>query len=467
MIATLKLRLYAFGLNIGMAGKSHSFFHSVYQVLFIIYAPVAIFTFLVKYLSNINIDYFYLTATFFTVVSLALGVVMSVLFVVHREKLRTDQEQHLPYILRRKFFSLYLPIVLISIVVMVAYIVDSYINAPRFKRITILTPIKNDVTGREYDHAGQVKAALGHYLVNSPNVTEEYHFTVIDHKNNLDQATRNKIIDQLNLGARYLVCTYSQFCATLADELNELVKDSKSGARPILVTTMASSMNLQLESHQYYRFYPRNRETANVLAREGMRAGLKTASFIATNDNFGQDAVKQFEMAWRDFGGEMVPGLYLDRDEEDRIALGRLRGSELERVPVDAVFVAHYSNMNETLKSLPDSVTFLFTPDYKLKHLASLKEEGVTSTRMLHAIPSYKAANAEFLNTQAMFVYLTLAKLVHVDQLAEGDTNLFRQFWFQDDFPGGLHYSLDGEWDFRIEMEAFPYGEDVHSSHEN
>ncbi len=58
---------------------------------------------------------------------------------------------------------------------------------------------------------------------------------------------------------------------------------------------------------------------------------------------------------------------------------------------------------------------------------------------------------------------MTLIKFAYVDQQIKGDISQFYTAWQQDDFPNFLEFRTDGVADFRIEMEAFTFGADIHT----
>jgi hypothetical protein len=198
------------------------------------------------------------------------------------------------------------------------------------------------------------------------------------------------------------------------------------------------------------------------LAKAAYEKGIRKASFIATSDSYGLDASQAFSEAWKDFGGDLIEGVYVDPNLTADVVANRVRQSNLMLMKDGAVFVAHYQNINKSLALLDHSTLYLLSANYQQDIIAELSNS-IPKEQLIFALPSYKTTHSKLKNTAASFVYMTLMKLAHVDQQINGDTTRFHTAWQKNDSPSFLEYRTDGVADFRIEMEAYTFGADIHT----
>jgi hypothetical protein len=421
----------------------------------------------VKFITDTYVSYLYLTALLVAGISVLVGVVMCVQFWRHRKIISRDKEVDIPVIVRHRFMIIYIPITIISLLVSSYYIFDKYVKAVEFygegrrTEISILFPLRNEL-GTQLEDAEQARTGIGTFFVNFPEFSNRYHLTIFDHKNKYSTSLENEVISKIDIGTKYFICAYSEVCSTLAEKFDSLLEKSDYDTRPILITTLSSAMNLPLEKGKFYRFFVRNREDARVLAKAAFEKGIRKASFIVTSDAYGLDASQAFSEAWKDFGGDLIEGVYVDPDLTSDIVASKVRQSNLMSMEGGAVFVAHYQNINKSLELLNGSTLYLLSANYQQNVITELSQH-IPKEQLVFALPSYKVADAKLKNTAASFVYMTLLKLVHVDQQIKGDISQFHTVWQQDDFPYFLEFRTDGVADFRIEMEAFTFGDDIHT----
>lgn len=449
-----------------MSNSHQGFIHKSYQLLFILYAPVALISILVTVISDSYISYVYLTALITGGFSIVIGIVMCIQFWRYREVISRDKEAHIPYIVRHRFMIMYIPIAIISLVISSYSIFDKYVNKielynkQQHTQISILFPIYNEL-GVKFDDAEQAHLGLGTFFVNFPEYSNDYHITLFDHKNKYNSALEKEVLTKIDKGTRYFICAYSNVCRNLANNFDSLLAQSDFDERPILITTLSSSMNLPLEKGTFYRFFVRNREDARILALNAYGKGIRKASFIATKDAYGEDAAQHFIEAWKDLGGELMEGVYVDPNLSDEVVANKIRNSKLMTMERAAVFVAHYQNINKSLQLLSKDTLYLLSANYQQNVIAQLAQN-IPHKQLIFALPSYKATHAKLKNTAAAFIYMTLDKLINADQqLLDGATE-FHSAWHQTDYPAILEFRTDGVADFRIEMEAFSYGNDIH-----
>ena len=449
-----------------MSDNHHGFIHTSYQLLFILYAPVAIISILVTFLSDSYVSYVYITALFTGGFSIVIGIIMCIQFWRYREIISRDKETHIPYIVRHRFMIMYIPIVIISLVISSYYIFDKYVNKVELynkqqrTQISILFPIYSEL-GVQFDDTEQARLGLGTFFVNFPEYSNNYHITLFDHKNKYNSALEKEVLAKIDNGTRYFICAYSDVCATLANNFDSLLEQSVFDQRPILITTLSSSMNLPLEKGKFYRFFIRNREDARILALNAYGKGIRKASFIATKDAYGEDAAQNFIEAWKDLGGALIEGVYVDPNLSDDVVANKIRNSKLMKMEGAAVFVAHYQNINKSLQLLSKDTLYLLSANYQKNVIAQLAQN-IPHKQLIFALPSYKKAHSKLKNTAAAFVYMTLDKLINADQQLQDGLTKFHSVWQQTDYPAILEFRTDGVADFKIEMEAFSYGNDIH-----
>ena len=449
-----------------MSDNHNGFIHTSYQLLFILYAPVAIISILVTILSDTYISYVYITALTTGGFSIVIGIIMCIQFWRYRVIIARDKESHIPYIVRHRFMIMYIPIVIISLVISAYYIFDKYVDKVELyskhqrTQIALLFPIHNEL-GIQLEDAEQARLGLGTFFVNFPEYTNDYHITLFDHKNKYNSVLEKEVLAKINNGTRYFICAYSDVCATLANNFDSLLEQSDFDERPILITTLSSSMNLPLEKGKFYRFFIRNREDARILALNAYGKGFRKASFIAAKDAYGEDAAQNFIEAWKDLGGELIDGVYVDPNLSDDVVANKIRNSKLMSMEGAAVFVAHYQNINKSLQLLPKNTLYLLSANYQQNVIAQLAKN-IPHKQLIFALPGYKTAHSKLKNTAAAFIYMTLDKLINADQQLEGDVTQFHTAWQQTDYPALLEFRTDGVADFKIEMEAFSYGNDIH-----
>lgn len=439
------------------------FIHRSYHLLFIIYAPLALISIALNVFSEKYIDYIYMTAFLAAIISVVLAAIMWILFWKHREIIQAERKANLPYLIRHQFILMYLPIAFLSMGLCAYYVYDKYVKTVEnydlsaATKVSLLLPIKNQL-GRQLEDVNQVKQSLGSFLINNPDATEQYHFKIVDHKNHYNNDFEQMIVEQLQGGTQYFICAYSEVCATLSPRLEELSKELGLSKRPVMITTLSSSMTMPLEKNYFYRLFVRNREDAQVLAKHAFDAGIKSATFIATDDAYGHDAVKEFKQSWQDFGGQLQEGLYLDPVFPESVASEKILEQSVTFEKASATFVALYQPATSALSSLSKKQTLLFSANYQHHLLQRLAANDANIENIVVSFPDYKAQAQQLVNTAGAFVYIALEKLISVDkEVKEGAS--FHEAWIKTDEPAYLKFTRDGENDFSVSMQALPYSQ--------
>ena len=166
--------------------KKEGLIHRSYQVLFIIYAPIALISIFLKFFSDQYSNYLFIFALLASVASLVIAIVMWVLFWQNRQLVEQERSANLPYLIRHQFILLYLPIAFSAMGLSAFFVYDKYVKiveqqtleAPT--NITLLLPIKTPL-GQALADTQQLKQGLGAYFLNTAELSERYHFDILDH----------------------------------------------------------------------------------------------------------------------------------------------------------------------------------------------------------------------------------------------------------------------------------------------
>jgi len=437
------------------------FLHKSYHLLFVIYAPLALISIAMNVFSDKYINYVYMTAFLASVLSVILAAMMWFLFFKHREIIQQEQTAKIPYLIRHQFILMYLPVAFSSMGLCSYYVYDKYVKTVEIydqtalTNITLMLPIENKL-GNKLEDIPQIKLALGNLLINRPSISNNYHFNIVDHNNSYDTDFEQTVLEQLKNGTDYIVCVYSDVCTSLSNNLESLGAIMGAEELPIVITTLASSMDMPLAKNKFYRFFVRNRENAQALSKYAFEKAITSASFIATNDRSGEDAVREFKKSWEDFGGTFHEGIYIDPLLSEDMASNKVLESQDKFSEANAVFIALYEPITKGLPVLSKSKLLLFSANYQHQQLNKLNVLGANMNNIIVSIPQYKLEDARLLNTAGNFMYSTLNKLIDVDQnLIEGRG--FHEAWIKSDAPAYLNFEQDGENDFRVSMDARPF----------
>ena len=447
-------------------GQKEGLIHQSYHVLFIIYAPIALLSIVLNLFSDKYINYVFLFALLASAASVVVAVMMWIKFWQHRELIAQERKANLPYLIRHQFILLYLPIAFASMGLSAYFVYDKYVKTVEehklsaLKKVSLLVPLETPL-GRELEDSEQIKRGVGAFVVNNPDFDDQYHLDVIDHNNEYSNEFEAKLVTRLEQGTRYLVCAYSEVCSQLGERVPVLSEELGLAQTPIVITTLASAMDLPLAKDQFYRFYPRNLEDTQALAKAAFDAGIKAMDIVATDDAYGKDAVEQFTTVWQNFGHSVGEVLLLDPELTEEVASEKIRESTLGKSQSEGVFVALYQPANESLAELAKRKTLFLSANYQQHKVRELIESGASPKRLFVSMPQYKAYDNKAANMAGMFVYATLEKLFQVDQALNGQSleheKDFHSLWLESKYPQFMEFEVDSENDLKILMKAEPF----------
>lgn len=435
-----------------------SLFDKSYKVLFLIYAPIAIGTYLYTFFIGARQGYFFLCAGVAAIVSFVLGLVILVLFVYHRDRFATEQRAAIPFLLRPRFLIYYLPVALVSFALTAGLLVarpgilGNVWGSPVQKELTPIVILLHatDPYGRPWSETEQTIQGFGKFLLDKPEVTSRYHFQFFDHHNSYDPAVEEFVVQEMKAGTRYFVCLSSEVCEPLSQAFARLA--ARAGVerdQPILLNTVAASTEILTRPNHSYRFYPRTVDQAELLARTARRNKLMKASWVSVDNLYGHQMTGAFAKVFRQAGGEMEEGVYLRTAGTPASWVERVRHSEINTARVDCLLVGHYEDINRSLALLLPSTTILlpmgYVDFYNSPSGAILRDRNV-----IGVLPVFRSDNLKFNNIQGIFLYFTLDKLVHTLDKTGHDRKRFHAAWMETTYPPQIAFEKDGEADFRI-----------------
>lgn len=450
-----------------MSTDSHKegLIHKSYHVLFIIYAPIALISILLKFFSDKYSNYVFMFALLASAVSVLVAFAMWILFWKHRELIAQERKANLPYLIRHQFILMYLPIAFLSMGLSAYFVYDKYVKTVEeheltaLKEISVLLPLKTTL-GKELIDSHQIKHGIGSFLANNPEFDDHYHLDIIDHNNHYTPEFEQTIQERIRKGTEYFMCAYSEVCGALGKEITRLATEAGVDKAPIIITTLASSMTLPLAKDSFYRFFVRNQEDTHALAKNAFESGMKKVDIVAAEDAYGKDAVEQFTKTWNDFGLEVNEVLYLDPDLTDEVASEKIQESKIMNSQANGVYVALYQPASAALSELAKTKSLLLSANYQQESVQTLIDKGAAAQKLILSLPDYKAYNKKITNTVALFMYSTLDKLYQTDrQITEN--NSFHDLWLQSEYPPFLDFEPDSENDIKILMKAEPYSESL------
>ena len=438
----------------------HSLFDKSYKILFVIYAPIAIGTYLYTFFTGARQSFIFLCAGVAAAASFILGLVILILFLLHRDRLPSEQTASIPFLLQPRFLIYYLPAALLSFGVTAGFLVvrpGTLIEVWGQPVQAEVTPIAvllhaRDPYGRPWTETEQTVQGFGKFLLDKPEVTSRYHFKFFDHHNSYGKTVEEFVAKEMKHGTRYFVCLSSEVCEPLSHSFARLaVRSGVEKDQPILINTVATSTEILTRPNYSYRFYPRSIDQAELLARIARRNKLGKASWVSVDNLYGHQLTAAFSKAFRQAGGEIEDGIYLNPANTTAFWRERVRNSQIDSTRVDALLVGHYEDINGTLAMLRPSITILLPMGY-IDFYRSASGAALRDRSVIGILPVFRPDKLNFNNIQGTFLYYTLDKLVHTLDVTGHDRKLFHSTWMETTYPPQVAFERVGDADFRILM---------------
>lgn len=436
----------------------HSLFDKSYKILFVIYAPIAIGTYLYTFFTGARQGFLFLCAGVAAVASFILGLVILILFLLHRDRLPSEQTATIPFLLQPRFLIYYLPVALISfgmtagLLVARPGILNNVWGSPLQAEVTPIAVLLHarDPYGRPWTETEQTVQGFGKFLLDKPEVTNHYHFKFLDHRNSYGKVVEEFVVKEMKSGTRYFVCLSSEVCEPLSQSFARIaVQAGVEKDQPILINTVATSTEILTRPNHSYRFYPRTIDQAEILAQAARRNNLAKASWVSMDNLYGHQLTGAFRKAFRQAGGEVEEGLYLKPAGTPASWRERVRLSGINSSRVDSLLVGHYEDINRALAALRPSITILLPIGY-VDFYRSASGAALRDRTVIGVLPVFRTDKLNFTNIPGTFLYFTLDKLVHTLDVTKHDRKRFHSTWMETTYPPQVAFEKDGDADFRI-----------------
>ena len=332
-------------------------------------------------------------------------------------------------------------------------------------RIVVLMPC-NDELGDAWDDGVAQVLGLSEYFRKNHTYTKEYEFRVIDHSMQYggeNDPLANEIIEEIENGTKYFVCTMSQVSVPLSKDFRNLVNKAEFvGDAPKLISTIASSPEVKVDNENTFRFYIRSSDESIFLAKRGIKEGYKKTAAIIVEGPYGVGAAKRFNDEWKSSNGIVLNELKLNDKYEYDIVKQEIFNFKNTLQETDVIFLAHYgSGVQKVIRALyeldlkkPIIATHTLTiPNWKKpieKILDSLRV--YTCTPKFNTIETDKYPRMVYNDVIGGFMYLTIDKLVHTINKKRDGNQEFDEIW-RESYPEVLRFNLDTNGDFIIELK--------------
>lgn len=442
--------------------KKHSLFDKSYKILFMIYAPIAIGTYLYTFFTGARTGFIFLCATAAAAASFVLGIAIFILFLLYRDRVPSEKSAAIPLLLQPRFLIYYLPVALLSCGVTAWLLVARpgvLIGMLGISLQREVTPIAillhaKDPYGRPWSETEQTVHGFGRLLLDKPEISNKYHFKFFDHHNTYGKSVEEYVAGEMKSGTRYFVCLSSEVCEPLSQSFVRLA--ARSGVekdQPILISTLAASTEILTRPNLSYRFYPRTIDQAELLARIARSNKLAKASWVSVDNLYGHQVTGAFRKSFREGGGEVEEGVYLKPAGTPASWLEKVRFSGINTSRVDALLVGHYEDINHSLAALLPSITLLLPMGY-VDFYRSASGSALWDRNVIGILPVFRTDQFNSDNIQGSFLYLTLDKLVHALDVTKHDKTRFHSAWMDTTFPPQVAFEKAGEADFRILLRS-------------
>lgn len=320
----------------------------------------------------------------------------------------------------------------------------SYVESKSFKkRIVLLFPLNEELQSAYQDGVRQL-LGFTEYLKNNPDYSKNIEFRIFDHSMKVDIAERI-IKEEIDEGTMYFFSTMSKVNVPLSERFPEIVDSYNfKGQKPILVCGVTSAPTIKLKENLVYRYYIRSKEEARKLAEMGVTRDIKTATYIAVNDDYGRNAVEEFKKNWN---GRVTDGVFLESTLNES-EISKLIEESILSIPEnnrEAIFICHYgSGIDKSISSLHSlniKTIILATSTLSIKEWQKPIENILREYEWYTCVPDYKPYSSNQIDVIKNFTNFAIEKLVK----SALDTS-FIQTWSKPISPKNLKVEyVDGD----------------------
>ena len=449
-----------------------------YKLLFILYAPITLISYVVKAVGGVSYSYFFITLLLVAAFSLVVALILLLSYIFLRKKIinEPDSSPEVPFIFTNDFMIPFIGLSIFSYFTVALLIYTGNTGKVLAEDIEIVIPKtqivlmmgvtddndfedKTNVTEVLFDYGMSELMGLGYFMKWNTDDYNEYDFQVINHKMNYNSKIEDKVIEYIEAGAKYFICTTSKVAVPLSERFEDLIAQSNfKGSYPILICTNSSSTNIKTKTNRIYRINPRAQEQAEVLSDKGKSLGLKKATFIAIDDEFGQASVEAFKKEWTKDGGQFVEGIFLDNVSSKRSISEQVQDSDLLSIDPEVIFIAHFDKgligIFEGVKDFPEDIVYLATTSLSVKLTQLHIDSILAKKRWYTCVPEVKTRrNLSNFNINSSFIYFVLNKLIYSIDRSGGDMELFHENWVDKADTPILHFDYEKNGDFKVFMK--------------
>ena len=449
-----------------------------YKLLFILYAPITLISYLIKAVGNVGYSYLFITLLLVAAFSLIVALILVLSYIFLRKKIihEPDSSPEVPFLFTNDFMIPFIGLSVSSYFIVALLIFTGNTGEVLTNELKIVEPktqivlllalsdqndfeSKTNVTEVLFDYGMSEVMGLGYFLKWNPESYNKYDFQVVDHKMVYNSELEEKVKKYIEDGVKYFICTTSVIAVPLSEQFENIIDQSGfEGDRPILICTNSSSSNIKTKTNRIYRINPRAQEQAEVLSEKGQSLGLKKASFIAVDNEFGKAAVESFKKEWEAVGGIVSEGLFLDVVSSKRSIAEQIKDGDILESEPEAIFIAHFDKglvgIFNGVKDFPDHIVYLATSSLSVK-ITQLQIGSILREKHWYTcVPEVKTMrNLSNFNINSSFIYLVINKLVHTIEKSEGDMGLFHEHWIDKQGTPILHFDYEKSGDFKVYMK--------------
>ena len=460
-----------------MAGNS--LIEKSYKLLFIIYAPFAIVTYLLKSVGGFEVSFIGLFTMMVSGISVIIGLYVCILYAFKRNLVinSTDFQKDVPFVFRHDFLVPHILITIVSLCLTIYLswsslfpIVEAHEEARTGQKTRIalllslppLTTVQVDEDFRMASDYGyhQLEGLATLFRLN-PEYTDQFDFALLNHGDVYDEHVNKLVIEEVRKGTRYFVTTSSTVSVGLSKNFESLIDTLDYGdVRPILISTLSSSPEVFTKKNSVYRFFIRSTEESALLAQKAAELGFTKASFISLNDEFGKGATEAFVEAWtKTESNILIQGVYYDPiTTADNLKL-KIEESKILSTDPEVLFIAGYdqplTNLISALQEINAPVTYLYTSNVTSGIILDEFKEFLKSTEWYTTVPFFNAYNKLLEeDIEATFIFLTLNKLIKCIQATAEDPSSFDVKMSDTSFPPTVDFQDLGNGDFAVKMRV-------------
>ncbi|MCH8902870.1 MAG: amino acid ABC transporter substrate-binding protein [Bacteroidetes bacterium] len=340
--------------------------------------------------------------------------------------------------------------------------------------IAILLPLHPHLSETiKKDVSDQING-FGDFIRGHPELAKNYYFKFIDHKyaigddiiddDKISNELRDVIIEELENGTRYFMCTMSQIAVPLSNEFKKIVDKVGKDDKAVLLCTVTSSPQVKCEDNSVYRFYINTDTEVKLLFDEARKRKFNKIAYIVNRSFYGEDALKEFKKLW---GKENIEGIKIDSRKKISISNEIKKHIDLFSNS-DGIFIAHYGSdliaIVETFHKLGiNNSTILgtstFSPWTFLSEYPSYKDDYLEVIKWITCVP--KTDSLYDKNVVRDFTYYSLCRFLGTIKNFQNDNgeSSFHKAWQRtaksivDDYEYIIETAKNDSNDPLIEME--------------